>query len=137
MSGTHVEAGDLLFNITGASIGRCAAVPPDFDTGNVSQHVTIIRPVSGDTQPFLHVVLISQLVQQTVMDVQVGVSREGLSIGKLSQFLIPFPPEAEQHRIVAKVDQLMALCDKLKARLTQARQLNAQLATALVEQAVA
>ncbi len=71
------------------------------------------------------------------MDVQVGVSREGLSIGKLSQFLIPFPPEAEQHRIVAKVDQLMALCDKLKARLTQARQLNAQLATALVEQAVA
>ncbi|CAB5546156.1 restriction endonuclease subunit S [Stutzerimonas stutzeri] len=137
MSGTHVEAGDLLFNITGASIGRCAAVPPDFDTGNVSQHVTIIRPVSGDTQPFLHVVLISQLVQQTVMDVQVGVSREGLSIGKLSQFLIPFPPEAEQHRIVAKVDQLMALCDQLKTRLTQARQLNEQLATALVEQAVA
>ncbi len=94
MSGTHVEAGDLLFNITGASIGRCAAVPSNFDTGNVSQHVTIIRPVSSNTQPFLHVVLVSQLVQQTVMDVQVGVSREGLSIGKLSQFLIPFPPRS-------------------------------------------
>lgn len=133
MSGTHVEAGDLLFNITGASIGRCAAVPSNFDTGNVSQHVTIIRPVSSNTQPFLHVVLVSQLVQQTVMDVQVGVSREGLSIGKLSQFLIPFPPEAEQHRIVAKVDELMALCDRLEAQQDDAESAHAQLVQALLD----
>jgi type I restriction enzyme S subunit len=133
MSGTHVKAGDMLFNITGASIGRCAAVPSDFDTGNVSQHVTIIRPVSNDTQPFLHVVLVSQLVQRTVMDVQVGVSREGLSIGKLSQFLIPFPPEAEQHRIVYKVDELMALCDRLEAQQADAESAHAQLVQALLD----
>ncbi|WP_417707716.1 restriction endonuclease subunit S [Pseudomonas sp.] len=133
MSGTHVEAGDLLFNITGASIGRCATVPYDFDTGNVSQHVTIVRPVSRDTQPFLHVVLVSQLVQQTVMDVQVGVSREGLSIGKLAQFLIPFPPQAEQHRIVAKVDELMALCDRLEAQQADAESAHAQLVQALLD----
>ncbi|ROL64984.1 restriction endonuclease [Pseudomonas protegens] len=133
MSGTHVEAGDLLFNITGASIGRCATVPSDFDTGNVSQHVTIIRPVSSDTQPFLHVVLVSQLVQQTVMDVQVGVSREGLSIGKLAQFLIPFPPLAEQHRIVAKVDELMALCDRLEAQQADAESAHTQLVQALLD----
>jgi len=137
MSGTHVEAGDLLFNITGASIGRCAVVPDDFDTGNVSQHVTIIRPIAGTLRYFLHVVMTSQLVQKTVMDVQVGVSREGLSIGKLAQFVIPCPPEAEQHRIVAKVDQLMTLCDQLKARLTQARQFNGHLTSTLIEQAMA
>jgi type I restriction enzyme S subunit len=137
MAGTHVEAGDLLFNITGASIGRCAIVPDDFDTGNVSQHVTIIRPVAGELRHFLHVILTSQLVQQTVMDVQVGVSREGLSIGKLSVFVIPCPPEAEQHRIVAKVDQLMTLCDQLKTRLSETRQLHEQLASTLVEQALA
>ena len=133
MSGTHVEAGDLLFNITGASIGRCATVPSDFDTGNVSQHVTIIRPVSSDSQPFLHVVLVSQPVQQTVMDVQVGVSREGLSIGKLAQFLIPFPPLAEQRRIVAKVDELMALCDSLEAQQADAESAHAQLVQALLD----
>ena len=55
----------------------------------------------------------------------------------LTGFVLPIPPLPEQHRIVAKVDQLMALCDQLKTRLTQARQLNEQLATALVEQAVA
>ena len=52
---------------------------------------------------------------------------------------IPFalPPLAEQHRIVAKVDQLMALCDLLKSRVAEARQLHEQLASTLVEQAVA
>ncbi|MCL4739569.1 MAG: restriction endonuclease subunit S [Burkholderiaceae bacterium] len=116
MAGTVVLAGDLLFNITGASIGRCAVVPKEFDEGNVSQHVTIIRPVLTALNKYLHKVLISRHVQQTVMDVQVGVSREGLSVAKLSAFLIPLPPLAEQARIVARVDELMRLCDALEAK---------------------
>jgi len=66
-----------------------------------------------------------------------GGAQPALNAKKVKAFLLPLPPTAEQHRIVAKVNQLMALCDQLKARLTQARQLNEQLATALVEQAVA
>ena len=50
---------------------------------------------------------------------------------------IPIPPFPEQNRIVAKIDQLMAVCNQLKSRLTEARQLNEQLASTLVEQAVA
>jgi len=137
MSGTHVYSGDLLFNITGASIGRCAIVPESFVTGNVSQHVTIIRPASNQILRFMHLVLISKHVQQTVMDVQVGVSREGLSIGKLGQFVVPVPPLAEQHRIVAKVDELMSLCDKLKTCIQQASQQQQKLADALVAQVLA
>ena len=114
MSGTVVLAGDILFNITGASIGRCAIVPVSFDEANVSQHVTIIRPTLPTVTCYLHLVLISPHVQQTVMDVQVGVSREGLSIGKLGQFLVPIPPLAEQSRIVTRVEELMAVCDTLE-----------------------
>lgn len=116
MSGTAVTPGDILFNITGASIGRCAVVPGDFDEANVSQHVTIIRPVMAAVTSYLHLVLVSAHVQQTVMDVQVGVSREGLSIGKLGQFLIPVPPLPEQARIVAKVKELMTFCDLLEEK---------------------
>ncbi len=47
------------------------------------------------------------------------------------------PPLAEQHRIVAKVDELMALCDALKARLADAQTTQVHLADAIVEQAVA
>ena len=127
MAGTTVLPDDLLFNITGASIGRCAVVPIDFDEANVSQHVTIVRTVLPTLNAFLHKVLVSRHVQQTVMDVQVGVSREGLSIAKLGSFLIPLPPLAEQSRIVTRVEELMRLCDALqdKARLeaTQHEQL--------------
>lgn len=45
MSGTHVRSGDVLLNITGASIGRVCAVPPDLGEANVNQHVCIIRPI--------------------------------------------------------------------------------------------
>lgn len=54
-----------------------------------------------------------------------------------SSLAIPLPPLAIQRRIVAKVDEFMALCNQLKAGLTESRQLHAHLATALVEQAVA
>ncbi|MNJ81062.1 EcoKI restriction-modification system protein HsdS [compost metagenome] len=57
-------------------------------------------------------------------------------MAQLRACAFPLPPLAEQHRIVAKVDQLMALCDQLKARLNQARQVHEHLASALVEQAV-
>jgi type I restriction enzyme, S subunit len=47
-----------------------------------------------------------------------------------------FPPVPEQHRIVAKVDELMALCDQLKSRLSDAQTTQLHLADALVERAI-
>ena len=137
MGNTTVQAKDILFNITGASIGRCALVPDDFDEANVSQHVTIIRPATAEIRRYLHLVLVSSHVQQTVVDVQVGVSREGLSIAKLGQFLIPLAPLPEQSRIVAKLDELLALTRTLRTRLTDARALQARLASALVDEVAA
>ena len=52
-------------------------------------------------------------------------------------FEIPCPPLAEQHRIVAKVDELMALCDTLKFRLNNAQTTQNQLINAIIEQTVA
>jgi len=60
-----------------------------------------------------------------------------INMTQLRACAFPVPPLPEQQRIVAKVDELMALCDQLKAGLAESRQLHGQLATALVEQAVA
>lgn len=56
---------------------------------------------------------------------------------KLRAKRVPIPPVAEQHRIVAKASELMALCDALKARLADAQITQRHLADAIVEQAVA
>lgn len=60
-----------------------------------------------------------------------------INMTQLKACLLPIPPLAEQHRIVARFDELMALCDVLKARLAESRTIQGQLATALVERAVA
>ena len=68
---------------------------------------------------------------------QVGTSVPALSQGTLELISFGLPPLAEQYRIVAKVDELMALCDNLKTRLNDAQTTQVQLADAIVEQTVA
>ena len=130
MSGTHIQPKDLLLNITGASIGRCAIVSDDFEEGNVSQHVAIIRLFDPSIRAFLHLSLISPHYQNVIDDVQVGVSREGLSMQGLKQFAMLIPPLAEQQRIVAKVDEPMALCDTLEAAQREREQQRTRLTAA-------
>ena len=136
MSNTHVFPNDVLLNITGASLGRCTIFPEEHITANVSQHVTVIRLIEPKMSLFLHLGIISPLVQRLVWGRQVGMAIEGLSKKVLEQFEFPVPPLKEQHRIVAKVDELMSLCDQLKARLSDAQTTQLHLTDAIVEQAV-
>lgn len=67
----------------------------------------------------------------------ITVGNIGISAKNLKTIKIRLPSLEEQSNIVGLLDHLMTLCEQLKTRLTQARQLNEQLAIALVEQAVA
>ena len=136
MENTHVFPNDVLLNITGASLGRSTIFPEKLVTANVSQHVTIIRLLETSMCEFVHLGIKSPLVQKLVWGRQVGMAIEGLSKKVLEQFEFPVPPLAEQHRIVAKVDELMALCELLKARLADAQTTQLHLADAVVENAL-
>jgi type I restriction enzyme S subunit len=51
-----------------------------------------------------------------INEIQTGATRQALTKGMIEQFEIPLPPLAEQKRIVAKVDELLGLCDALEAQ---------------------
>jgi type I restriction enzyme, S subunit len=118
MSGTGVKPSDLLLNITGGSMGRCCRVPDDFQEANVSQHVAIIRPAVTGMADFLHILVLSPFFQAFIFDGQTGAGRGGLPKNRMDRIAVALPPLAEQHRIVAKVKELTALCDRLEAART-------------------
>ena len=55
----------------------------------------------------------------------------------LASFVFPLPPLAEQHRIIAKVDELMALCDRLEAQITTTQTESRRLLEAVLHEALA
>lgn len=126
MSGTKVQAEDLLLNITAGSIGRCCIVPNDFDTGNINQHVAIIRSVMTENGYYLHKIICSPYFQNMILEVQTGAGREGLPKNKMDNILIPFPPLEEQIAIVEKVESLMQKCHALEQEI-QTSESNAQM----------
>ena len=116
LSNVIVQTDDVLLNITGASIGRVTIAPNDMAGARVNQHVTIIRSTSELSPRFLTIFLASPSIQRMIAEVQVGATRQALTKAMIEQFEIPLPPLAEQKRIVAKVEELMALCDQLEAQ---------------------
>ena len=136
MSGTVVRPADLLLNITGGSTGRCCRVPDNFDEANVSQHVAIIRIAINGLQDFVHRLILSPYFQSFIFDEQTGAGRGGLPKNKMDRIPVALPPLAEQHRIVAKVDELMALCGRLEASLTNRDDTLVRLVGALLREAL-
>lgn len=126
MNGSIVQAEDLLLNITGGSIGRCCIVPKDFDTGNINQHVAIIRSVIIENSYYLHKVVCSPYFQNMIFEVQTGAGREGLPKNKMDNILIPLPPLDEQKAIVEKVESLMQKCRALEQEI-KTSEANAQM----------
>ena len=66
-----------------------------------------------------------------------GTTIRNLSLKAMNSLPVPLPPLAEQHRIVAKVDALLALCDRLEAALTTTDTIRTRLLEALLHEALA
>ena len=108
MIGTEVLPNDLLLNITGGSLGRCAIVPNEINKGNVSQHVCILRPITISSNYF-HALILSTFFSKSMKIT--GSGREGLPKYNLEQMMFPLPPLAEQKRIVSEIERWFSLID--------------------------
>jgi type I restriction enzyme, S subunit len=117
---SEIRDGDVLLNITGASIGRSAVADARVAKGNVNQHVCGIRTDPGLLDPtFLNAYLLSESGQKQIDSFQAGGNRQGLNYNQIRSFLIPLPPITEQHAIaeaLSDVDELLGALEALIAK---------------------
>jgi len=136
MDRSAVEPGDVLLNITGASIGRCTYVPGGFDPANVNQHVCIVRPMDVIMSEYLQMVLASKVGQYQVFSLQDGSSREGLNFAQLGSFAIPLPEIEEQRAIVLAVRNETEKIDEVVGREKKEIDLLQEFRTSLISEVV-
>lgn len=137
MSGTRIKPGDVLLNITGASIGRCYYTSPDFKRGNVNQHVCIIRPIQKLVlSSYLHLLLISNQGKEYIKLSQTGSGREGLTREEIRQFSFDIPSLLVQRRIVSYLDSKTSEIDQAISLLEQKREAYTRLKASVINRAV-
>lgn len=128
MKSSRVEYGDILLNITGASIGRTCIFDKEIKA-NVNQHVCILRPRSLIDNNFFSQVLKSYEIKQQIFALQAPSNREGLNFEQAGNLSYIVPSISEQTAIanfldreIQKIDNLISKQEKLIELLKEKRQ---------------
>lgn len=122
-------------NIVGPPLGKVAIVPDTYMEWNINQALTAFRPSARCTSKWLYLCLCSGLTIRGIYT-RGTAGQDNISLTQCREMIIPLPPLAEQHRLVAKVDELMALCDKLKLDIQGSRRLQEQVSSVMLQAAV-
>lgn len=125
----------LLVTFIGAGIGD-VCVFNQTARFHLAPNVAKLEPFGATDLRYLNFFLSSPIGKKELFKSMKSTAQPSLSMTTIREIWVPLPPLAEQHRIVAKVDELFALCDQLKARLQAASETQLTLTEALVEQAL-
>ena len=131
LGGGKIQPGDLVYCLRGATFGKTAYVEP-FKRGAIASSLMIIRPGAKINRRYAYIYLTSPLGRQQLKRFDNGTAQPNLSAAAVKKYLVPLPPSAEQNRIVAKIDELMALCDGLEKQVQEGERLNAELMASLI-----
>jgi type I restriction enzyme, S subunit len=120
MKRTFVKKNDILFNITGASIGRVAVFNGVDDSANVNQHVCIIRLNNKNLNPLFLSHFIAQPTFQTiVISRNSGATRQAFNFQQIKNFNIYLPPIELQNKFAAIVNQTKDIKQKMQESLNE------------------
>ena len=136
MAGSRVGEGDVLLNITGASLGRSCVARLGGIGANVNQHVCVLRPdQQQDKSEFLAYSLESRSLQDQIFNNENGVSRDALNFEQIGDLLFARPAISEQQAIADFLDRETAKLDALVAKGQEAIDRLKELRTALISAA--
>ena len=100
----------------------------------VQRHIGILRLSNFIDVGFLARAMESRLVFEQATACATGIAQKTVPLSGLRRLLIPIPPLAEQHRIVTRADELIALCDRLEASLSTGDDTRRRLLDALLHE---
>ncbi|WP_083925829.1 restriction endonuclease subunit S [Sphingomonas sp. Mn802worker] len=129
------KVGDLFFT-TEAPLGNICLNDIE-EPFAIAQRAICLQPYGEANTRFLAIAIMSRSMQRVIDEVATGMTARGIKAGKLKTIALPIPPAAEQERIVAKVDELLALCEDIRAQIGKAGQTQMCLADAIVERVAA
>jgi len=98
---SQLHKGDILINIVGASIGRCAVYQLDVEFANTNQAVCVFRPNSENDSDFIAYYIQLEQTQQRLLGNTVETARANLSLGDFRNFKFIIPEEKEEQRLIA------------------------------------
>jgi len=138
MANTRVRSGDVLLNITGASLGRCCLVGEEVGPANVNQHVCIVRARRSTIVPdYLSAAMSSFVAQSQIFASENGTSREGLNFQQVGNLLIAVPLRLEEQddisrHIRVQTGRIDAIINKVLRSIDQLRELRTAMISAAV-----
>jgi len=107
--------GDVVMNIVGPPLGKVAIIPDTYPVWNCNQAIVFFRPIDSRINTYIYTYLVTGLFLRSIELIGTA-GQDNISVTKSRLIVLPVPPLAEQYRIVAKVDELMAFCDQLEQR---------------------
>jgi type I restriction enzyme, S subunit len=113
-----LENGDILIARTGGTIGKSYLVENIEVKAVFASYLIRVKRIEGTYSPFIKTYMGSQLYWQQLYENSMGTGQPNVNATALKSLVFPIPSLVEQHRIVAKVNELMALCDQLEQQQT-------------------
>ena len=101
---TALQAGDLLFSITG-EVGMLGLIPDKFETAYVNQHIAVLRFFPDIRNKYLPYLLLTDYAQKFYKGNQHGI-KNSFRLDSIYNVLVPIPPSQEQKRIIDKIEKL-------------------------------
>ena len=100
---TALQAGDLLFSITG-EVGMLGLIPDGFETAYINQHTAMIRFLPLIRNKYLPYFLLTDYAQKCYKSNQHGI-KNSFRLDSISNILVPIPPLSEQEQIIRRIEQ--------------------------------
>ena len=107
------QENDIVYTREG-SICRAAILPNSMKMC-LGQRVMLIRCPQNVSSLYIQQFLMAPQTVGTLTKAQKGIGAKHINVSDVCRLLLPLPPLAEQKRIVARLEELLPLCERLKS----------------------